>query len=82
MSLDPTEEWYQTLQIILHQDLFSMIHDKKKLNKKHQTHSGFHSKDFSESHIWPTTVLLLIICVREMMQESQSLGPYPIILTY
>lgn len=25
MSLDPTEEQYQTLQIVLHQELFNMI---------------------------------------------------------
>lgn len=84
MSLDPTEEQYQTLQIILHQELFSMIHAKK-ANKKHQIHSSFHSKDFSESqqlHIWPTIGLLLMICVRQMMQESQSRGPYAIISTY
>lgn len=57
----------------------------KKANKKHQINSNFHSKDFSELqqlHIWPTIVLLLIICAREMTRESQSLGPYPIILTY
>lgn len=57
---------------------------KKKQSKKHQTHSSFHSKDFSELqqlHMWLTIVLLLIICATEMMRKSQSLGPYPIILT-
>lgn len=82
VSLDPTEEQYWTLKIVLCQDLFSMIHDKAK--KTHQIHSSFHAKHFNELqqlHIWPTLVLLLIICVRNTMWKSQPLGVYPIILT-
>lgn len=59
-----------------------MIRDKAK--KTHKINSSFHSKHFNELqqlHIWPTIVLVLIICVRDTMQKSQPLEVYPIILT-
>lgn len=84
MPLDLTEEQCWTQQIALCQELFSMIRAKA-ANKKHQTRCSFHSKGFGESQqqqTWPAVGVLLIICLRQMMQKSQSPGTQPSILMY